>query len=125
MLPAENKFKVGSIIRELLLRDEELAGLVSKKIYPLYAPEKTDGDFILYKRDGHSSAYTKMGKSGTGCKMFVNVVSDDYDRGQDIAERVCKALEGGYSDGMTINLEDSTEDTVDKKYIQVLLFSVE
>lgn len=124
MLPAGNKLGISSVIRNLLLRSEELKSLVSGKIYPLYAPEKTEGDFVLYKRDGHKSDYTKMGKSGTECRIFINTISDDYDRGLDIAQKICEILEGKYSDGMEIWLEDSTEETTDKKYIQVLLFSI-
>lgn len=125
MLPAENKFKVSTIIRNLLLQDENLNNLVSGNIFPLYAKENTKGDFILYKRDEYSIDYTKMGDSGHRCRIFVNVVSDDYDRSQDVAEKVYKVLHGDYSDGMKIRLIDSTEDTTDKKYIQVLLFSIE
>lgn len=125
MLPAKNKLKIGYVIRDLLLQDKDLQDMVSGKIFPLYAPGKTDGDFILYKRDGHKSDSTKMGKSGTECRIFINTISDDYDKGLEIASKVCDILEGNYSDGMRIHLEDSTEDTVDKKYIQVLLFSIE
>lgn len=125
MLPAENKFKISSVIRDLLLANGDVNEAVSGKIYPLYAPDKTNGDFILYKRDEYSIDHTNMGISGHKCRIFVNVVSDDYDCSQDIAEMVYKALQGDYSDGMKIRMIDSTEDTVDKKYIQVLLFSIE
>lgn len=125
MLPAKNKFDISSVIRELLLKDNNLQEMISGKIYPLFAPEKTNGDFILYKRDGHKSNYTKMGKSGTVCRIFINTISEDYDRGLEIAEKICEILEGEHSDGMKIRLEDSTEDAIDKKYIQVLLFSIE
>lgn len=125
MLPAENKFKIASVIRDLLLQDDSVKELVANKIYPLYAPEKTVGDFVLFKRDEYSIDRIKMGVSGARCRIFVNAISEDYDRSQEIAERVYKALDGDYSDGMKIKLIDSTEDTIDKKYIQVLLFSIE
>lgn len=125
MLPAENKFKISSVIRDLLLQNDPVNELVSNKIYPLYAPEKTAGDFILYKREEYSVDHTKMGVSGVKCRIFVNAISENYDRSQDLAERIYQALVGTYSDGMKIKLIDSTEDIVDKKYIQVLLFSIE
>ncbi|MCD8134470.1 MAG: DUF3168 domain-containing protein [Parabacteroides gordonii] len=125
MLPAENKFKIASVIRDLLLQDDSVKELVAYKIYPLYAPEKTVGDFVLFKRDEYSIDRTKMGVSGARYRIFVNAISEDYDRSQEIAERVYKALDEDYSDGMKIKLIDSTEDTIDKKYIQVLLFSIE
>ena len=66
-----------------------------------------------------------MGITTQVCKVYINVVSSDYDRGQDIAELIFGILQGDYSDGMKIQLVDSTEDYADKKYIQVLLFSIE
>lgn len=125
MLPAQSKFKISSVIRDLLLADEWIREAVSGKVYPLYADENTKGDFILYMRDEYSIDYTKIGESGHKCRVFVNIVSDNYDRGLDITERVYKTLQGDYKDGMKIRMIDSTEDATDKKYIQVLLFAIE
>ena len=123
--PAASKFTVSSVIRDILLNDPAIKEAVSGKIYPLYAPKDIKGDFILYKRDEYSIDYTKMGIATQKCKVFVNVISDDYTRGQQIAEMVFKALHGDYEGGMKIRLIDSTEDTADRKYVQVLLFSIE
>ena len=123
--PADSKFKITTTLRQILLADERLSKLIGSKIFPLIAPEDTEGDIVLYTRDEYSVINTKMGITTQVCKVYINVVSSDYDRGQDIAELIFGILQGDYSDGMKIQLVDSTEDYADKKYIQVLLFSIE
>lgn len=65
-----------------------------------------------------------MGLFSQQCRVFINVVSDNYDRSQDIAELILGVLEGDRSNGLRIRLKDSTEDYEDKKFIQVLLFEI-
>lgn len=121
-----NSLKVTTEVRSILLESEELTDLVGEKIFPLVAPVDTEGDFIVYQRDGYKTEHTKMGKYMDKPMVYVNVVSDDYDRSQTIASIVLDALEGIYSSPrMRIVLEDSTEDFSEGKYIQVLLFSIE
>lgn len=123
--PAGTKFRITTVIRQILLQNLDLVELIGDKIYPLYAPDDTEGDFVLYTRDEYSIDRTQMGICLQKCKVFINVVSADYDRGQEIAEKIFKILDGDYSDGMKIRMIDSTEDIADKKYVQVLLFSIE
>lgn len=120
----ESKLKVTTAIRQILLKNSELLALVGEKIFPLYAPEGTEGDFVLYVRDEYSVQYTAMGIFSQQCRIFINVVSDNYDRSQDIAELILGVLEGDQSNGLRIRLKDSTEDYEDKKFIQVLLFEI-
>jgi hypothetical protein len=58
----------------------------------------------------------------------VNViaVSENYDRSQELASLIYDTLSGDFADpDIYIELEDSTEDFIDNKYIQVLQFSIE
>lgn len=118
-----NIFTITNDVREILLRSEELKEMVGDKIFPIIAPENTEGDFICYQRDGFKQTRTKMGNATNNPIVFVNVVSDDYDRSQKIASLVRDVLEGSYED-MTIEMEDSSEDYDGSKFIQVLLFSI-
>ena len=120
----ESKLKVTTAIRQILLKNSELLALVGEKIFPLYAPEGTEGDFVLYVRDEYSVQYTAMWIFSQQCRVFINVVSDNYDRSQDIAELILGVLEGDQSNGLRIRLKDSAEDYEDKKFIQVLLFEI-
>ena len=66
---ADSKFKITSIIRQMLIDDEILRNYISVtvdgeieyKIYPIVAPEGTAGDFIVYYREQYSKKYIKMG----------------------------------------------------------------
>lgn len=118
-----NIFTVTNDVREILMRSEEIKQLIGTKIFPIIAPENTDGDFICYQRDGYKGVQSKFGLATQEPLVFVNVVSEDYDRSQQIASAVCDALEGIYED-LRITLEDSSEDYEDDKYIQIMLFSI-
>jgi hypothetical protein len=121
-----NKLAITIEIRSILLDSEEITSLIGKKIFPIVAPLKTEGDFIIYQRDGYKQEYTKMGVVRQIPTVFVNAVSDDYDRSLELASLIYEALEGDFSNpDMTIHLEDSTEDYSEGKYFQVLQFSVE
>ena len=56
-----NMFKVTNEVRGILIKSKEIAGYVEDKIFPVMAPENTDGDYIIYQRDGYKQEYSKMG----------------------------------------------------------------
>lgn len=122
---AGSKISITNRVRNILLSSSEVRGYVGEKIFPLIAPEGTDGDFILYQRDQYRIDRTKMGICRQEAKVFINIVSANYDRSQQIAEAVFNCLDGEFGNPVTvIHLEDSTEDYTDGKYVQVLLFSI-
>lgn len=128
-IKAKPKFRIGTTIRKILIENEEVKKLVGEKIFPLVAPQSTEGDLIVYYRDEYSKDYTNMGVYNDNCKVFVTIVSDNYDRSQEIAEAVDNALEGTFfqntDNQIQVRLSDSTEDYADNKYIQVLLFEIQ
>lgn len=123
-----HKWGIGNDIREILLADETLSGVVGTNIFPVIAPEGTLGDFILYRRDKYSKTSTKMGIVEDVCEVVVTVVSDDYDSSFSIAAQVDNILVGKHTlnsgINVTINLVDSTEMFEDNKYIQTMLFEI-
>lgn len=120
-----NIFTVTNDVREILMRSEEIQQLIGTKIFPVIAPENTVGDFICYQRDGYKGVQSKFGLAMQEPLVFVNVVSEDYDRSQQIASAVCDVLEGSHREmRIRITLEDSSEDYEDDKYIQIMLFSI-
>ena len=121
-----NKLAVTTEVRALLSESKELKILIGEKVFPIFAPEKTKGDFIIYQRDGYKQEYTKMGVARQIPIVYVNAVSEDYDRSLELACLIYEALEGEFSNPkMTIHMEDSTEGYAEGKYFQVLQFSVE
>lgn len=121
-----NKLAVTTEVRGILLASDEIAKMIGDKVFPIVAPNETKGDFIIYQRDGYKQEYTKMGVARQIPTVFVNAVSDDYDRSLRLASLIYEALSGSFSNpDMTIKLEDSTEDYADKKFFQVLQFSID
>lgn len=123
---ADKKFKIITEVVKLLRESEELAAMVGPKIFPIVAPEGTVGDFVSYQRDGPDIESSKMGTALQRSYFYINVVSDDYDRSLDIADTIYDTLEGDFvNPDMRIRLTDYTEDYVDKKFLQVLQFSIQ
>lgn len=121
-----NKFKITTEVRTILKESPEITALVGQKIYPLVSPDGVTGDFITYQRDGYKQDRTQMGVATQKPQVYVNAVSEEYERSQELASLIYEALEGTFKNpDMVIHLEDSTEDYADGKYIQVLLFSIE
>jgi hypothetical protein len=120
-----NPFSVTNDLLSLLDADETIKSYVGDRIFPLVAPDNTEGDFIIYQRDGTKESETKQGISDVTAIVYYDVISLDYLRSQEIAMAIKKCLEGRYDgDFSEIKLEDSTEDFVDRKYIQILQFSI-
>lgn len=120
-----NIFTVTTEIREILMRSETIQELVGEKIFPIVAPENTEGDFICYQRDGYKQTISKMGVAQQSPQIYINIVSEDYDRTIQIAAAVREELEGEYQNPyMRIEMEDSSEDYEQDKFIQVLLFTI-
>lgn len=118
-------FKITTEIRSILLASEEITAVIEEKVFPIIAPENTAGDFIVYQRDGFKQEYTQMGIANQSPLVNVTAVSDNYDRSQNLASLIYDTLSGDFRDpDITIRLEDSTEDFIDNKYIQILQFSI-
>ena len=128
-LKSYQKWQIGNDIREMLLADTSINEAVGQNIFPLIAPDLTDGDFILYKREKYSKTWTKMGVVEDDCQISVTVISDNYDSATALAQMIDNCLTGQHyikdnAVRMNIDLVDSTEDFEDNKYIEVLLFKI-
>ena len=121
-----SKIKITTPIREILLNNLEIAAMVGQNIFPIIAPDNTNGDFIIYQRNGFSKKSTKMGVYKQVTAVYINAISDNYDRSQDLADLIYNCLEGTFSNpNMQITLIDSKENFENGKYMQILLFEVE
>ncbi len=120
-----NKFKIITEVVKILRESAPLVEMIGDKIFPIIAPEGTEGDFIAYQRDGLDTSSNKMGNTALRSFFYITVVSDDYDRCLNIASLVSDALQGNWRDpDIRIDLCDYTEDFTDKKFFQVLQFSI-
>ena len=120
-----NPFKSATEIRAILLSSEDIKEAIGEKVFPIIAPENTVGDFIAYQRDSYKQDSTKFGIYQQVPIVNVVAISENYDRSQHLASLIYDTLSGDFADpDIHIELEDSTEDFIDNKYIQVLQFSI-
>lgn len=125
-MSAESKFKITTKVRAALLGRTEITDMIDNRIFPVVAHKDTKGDFIVYQRDEYSKEYSKMGIVSQKCRVYVNAVSEEYNRSQELAYLINECLEGFHTDlAIKVKLVDSTEDFEDGKFIQVLLFEIE
>lgn len=124
---ADPKFRSIVSVVKMLRADAAISQLVgSEKIFPLIAPEGTDGDIIVYQRDGYIRQDSKMGIALQRSLFTLIVISVDYDRSLTIAEAAYNVLEGDHPEyGVRIRMENYTDDYIDKKFTQFLQFSIE
>lgn len=109
----------------LLSASQTIQNLVGDKIYPLINTDETEGDFIAYQRAGYQRLDTNMA-TASKATFFMTVVSATYDRCLEIAEAVYNTLEGDHSEyDLRIKLVDYEEDYIDKKFVQILKFTLE
>ena len=118
-------FGITKEIRGILLSSEGIVSFVGDNIFPLIAPEGTEGDYITYQRDEFSQSYTKMGVAEQRVIINIIAVSSDYERSNSIAALIYDTLSGRFRNpDISVQLEDCTEDFMDDKFIQVLQFSI-
>ena len=121
------KWYIGSFIRAMLLDDQDVVALWGDKIFPLVAPENTEGDFLLYARAHYSRETVKMGVYEDDCQVELTIVSDVYDRALDIVATVDDTLVGTHEvEGFRFYVEliDSSEDFIDNKYVEKIIYRI-
>lgn len=127
-LGSYQKWFIGNDIRAILLKDDEVVNQVGTNIFPLIAPESTEGDFIIYMRNKYNKSAVKMGVYQDECEVAVVGISDNYDSAISLASKIDNALSGQHTleNGvrLQITLSDSTEVFEDDKYIETLVFTI-
>lgn len=127
------KFTVMNDIRTKLLADTDIHAMVADRIFPVICPEQIpNGAFLVYSRDSYGIDTTKQGIYEERCNVFISCVSPDYDEANRLAEKVFLCLQGfwNYRNNETgviinrVNLNDSTEDFANDKYIVTLSFEI-
>lgn len=103
------------IIQQAL--DEHCSGV---KAFPVIAPKNTLGTIVVYARDGAIEPQTVF--NSRGCTLQVNVVSEEYDEGVDVANIVVNALLG--QDSFVCEMVDLMELYKDNKYYQAIAFEI-
>lgn len=118
----------GSVIRDMLLRDEEVKKRTNK-VFPV-ATDTAVLPYILYRRAAFEQNPVRTGYPGADT-VVIEVVcyTEKYAEGVELAEAVRAALDGqqGEKDGVVMRscmLSDSEEDYENDAYAQQLIFRV-
>lgn len=114
------KWDVGKEVRQLLLSNQDLNKIIKGNIFPIVAPENTDGEFVVYYRENYKREYVKQGIIEDRATVAVIVISDDYDKSIEMAELIDFTL-SSTGDYLLVGSEESFEDL---KYIQTLHFEI-
>lgn len=124
----KSKFDIGAEIRNLLINNSGITSYINDNIFPIIAPAGTTGNFITYYREKYGREYTQFGPYLDDCKFAVVAVSENYGTSIDMIELISDTIEG---DQLTDDnykyscyLIDSSEDLIDKKYVQIALFDI-
>lgn len=127
-LGSYQKWFIGNDIRTMLINNEDIVKQVGSNIFPIIAPEKTQGDFILYVRNKYNKSAVKMGVYQDECEVAVIGISENYDNAIALASKIDNALAGQHilENGvkLQITLVDSTETFDDEKFIETLVFNI-
>lgn len=119
------KWYFGNYLRDILLADSEITDAIGTKIFPLVAPENTEGDFILYARKAYTRDRMQMGVYSDNATIQITVVSEVYDNAIWLASQVDRLLEGQHQvEGIKFQVElaDSDEEFLDNKYVEKLYY---
>lgn len=128
ILGSMQKWHIGNDVRTILLADEDIVARVGSDIFPIVAPENTEGSFILYQRDKYAKSWDKMGVHEDKCNLLITAIADNYDEALDLAALIDNALTGkhtnDFGEDFRMNLIDSAETFDDNKYVETLLFEI-
>ncbi len=85
---------IGNYIYSALSSDEDLAALVSDRIYPVAIPEGSTFPFVVYSGVNVQGEYSKDGCIGDNISFQIACVSETYTNATRIAENVRIIVEG-------------------------------
>ena len=119
----ETGLSVNKHIFQILSKDEALAKMVGKNIYPLVAEEHVKLPFITFTKSSVVPSYYKVGVADDKVSFTVNIVANDYVTTVNIAERIRQLLEGRTSGYFKrIELSNCYENYSNDNYVQNLQF---
>lgn len=124
----DSKIRTSQFVREKLLADQKIRALVGQAIYPCVAPQ-TDGEYIVMTRVEYGELSSKTGIYERNCNVLLEVFSDNYDKGVDIAcaidDLFSKAIEiGGAGVYSTLKMVQATEAFNEGKYVQMIEYYI-
>lgn len=127
----DNSLKIGKYIAKKLSENEDIKtfGITdSSKIWPIVANTNTKYPYIVYQRTSLLPEYTKDGCLYNTVSVEIKIVSDNYIKSLDIANKVREIFEKKQykSDDLSIKnceINSVQEDFIEDAYVQTIDFN--
>lgn len=115
---------VSKYIYSILKNDEKLKEMVGDNIYPLIAEQSVTFPFIIFKKTGITTQYTKDLKVYDQVDFSILIISNKYEDSINVAERVRELIECTSDPNLKYTrLTSVNEDYIDDSYVQELSFT--
>lgn len=109
-----------------LNNNENITKIIGDKIFPIVADDGTTFPFILLKKNGMTTIYTKMGAVNDVINFTIEVVDNKYSRAVQIAEEIRKTIERQkYDEIINCEIQNTTEEYVADTYIISQLYKIQ
>lgn len=105
-------------IRTQLLKNTQLTDKIGNKIFPIVADDGTTFPFILIKKSGMTTNYSKCGAINDVVNATIEVVDNNYSRAVEISEEIRKTIERNkFNNISNVEVVNVIEDYVSDSYI--------
>ena len=123
--------QIGKAIKALLAASTAVTTAVSTRVFPIVSKEGTSYPFIVYRRGGIDTQYTKDGRAAEVVSADIVIAATSYATSVELADNVRAAIEGKtfvYSDALFVKgstLVSADEDFFEDSnvYTQTLTFN--
>ena len=127
--------QIGVAIKSALSASTALTEAVGTKVFPIVSKEGTSYPFIVYRRNGLETSYTKDGRASETVNVDIVVAANSYAQSISIADMVRDAIDGkGFiytGTGGTLTVRDCQLTSADEEifedsnvYTQTLNFNL-
>ena len=105
-------------IRTQLLKNTQLTDKIGNKIFPIVADDGTTFPFILIKKSGMTTNYSKCGVINDVVNATIEVVDNNYSRAVELSEEIRNTIERNKFDNISnVEVVNVIEDYVSDSYI--------
>lgn len=105
-------------IRTQLLKNTQITDKIGNKIFPIVADDGTTFPFILIKKSGMTTNYSKCGAINDVVNATIEVVDNNYSRAVELSEEIRKTIERNkFNTISNVEVVNVIEDYVSDSYI--------
>ena len=111
-------FDYSAILRNLLIGDTTLNGLIGNRVFPIVADAGTNFPFIVYRRSSYDKSYGNKDDWDNKFSVELAILADTYRFSIEVLENVIRVLDNYDNGSISIEVTNTFEDFSDDTYIQ-------